>query len=246
MTSRKTIAAWTLGASLVALTLTAGAARQSQEIVSSPASSPDLVTPASCASAIDTQNRINRYFHQAVVPRMAGCWSRIDGAGTVAVRLEYQRTGDEWTPGPGVIRSSTLPRGQDEAAMDCLRKAVEGTSFAVEPTDAESQQFDVNWSFPVPWPKDLSEAALKMVGTGREPSAGECGGSEGPAPACFQCGFIPLLSLALCAPSCSGYTDCSLLTRTSCHHSGTRCVTGSVFGNIGGIVAYDDAARLQR
>jgi hypothetical protein len=246
MTSRKTILAWTLGTGLAALTLTASAARQGQGTVSSPVSSPEPVTTTSCASAIDTQNRINRYFHQAVVPRMAGCWSRIAGAGTVAMHLEYQRTGEEWTPGPSVVRSSTLPRGEDDAALDCLRKAVEGTTFAVEPTDGESQQFNVNWSFPVPWPRDLSEAALRMASTGREPSAGECGGSEGPAPACFQCGFIPLLSLALCAPSCTGYTDCTLLTRTSCHHSGTRCVTGSVFGNIGGIVAYDDAATLQR
>ena len=186
MTSRTTMLAWTLGAGLAALTLTASAARQGQGTVSSPVSSPEPVTTTSCASAIDTQNRINRYFHQAVVPRMAGCWSRIAGAGTVAMHLEYQRTGEEWTPGPSGIRSSTLPRGQDDAALDCLRKAVEGTSFAVEPTDGESQQFNVNWSFPVPWPRDLSEAALRMVSTGREPSAGECGGSEGPAPACFS------------------------------------------------------------
>jgi hypothetical protein len=223
------------------LTFTASAARQDTRVVK-PGESSQPVSTTSGEAAMAAQNRINRYFHGDVVPKMTGCWSRISGAGTLHARVEYQRSGGVWMPVFAVARGSTLPRGQDAVALGCLQDAVLDTSFAVEEADGDVQQMSVNWSFPVPWSDDLTAAALKMVDTGREPSPGECGGSEGPPAACFECGWIPLLSLALCAPSCTGYVDCTVTSRHSCAHTGTRCITGAVFGNIGGMVAYGSSS----
>lgn len=198
----------------------------------------------SCEESIATQNRINRYFHRAVVPGMASCWSRIGGAGTVAVRFEYRRADERWTSGDSRIRSSTLPRGQDELALRCLQDAVRDTSFAVDPSDEEAQEFNVNWSFPVPWPNDLTAAALRMIDNGGGGGAGDCGGSEGPAPACWDCYYIPVVGWSFCGYSCAGYIDCTPTT-SGCNHTNVKCITGSVFGNIGGVMLYE-ATDIQR
>lgn len=55
-----------------------------------------------------------------------------------------------------------------------------GTAFPVEATDLEATQFNVHWSFPVTWPRDLDEAAAVFL-SNNPVGAGKCGGSEGPA-----------------------------------------------------------------
>jgi hypothetical protein len=95
-----------------------------------------VVTSVSFAEAVATQDRINRY-HRDVVPKMRDCWDRLTGRGQISVRLQYDRYGDHWIPGPGALRSSTLPAGEDERALQCLQAAVSDTSFAAETSIAK-------------------------------------------------------------------------------------------------------------
>lgn len=244
MTSRKILFGGVL-AIVVALGAAARGVGQSQDnglsrgtVVRLPDGSQPMVPIGSCEAAIADQNRVNRYFHQTVVPNLEGCWSGIRGAGTIAVQLRYARTGNVWEPAASTVRSSTLPRGEENVALGCLQQAVRGTSFAAAESDTDADALNVNWSFPVPWPDSLADAAVRMLDNGGGPAPGDCGGSEGPDPACFTCGFLPILSLSLCVPSCTGYSDCTRTEHGCRHSSRVKCLTGSVFGNIGGIVAY--------
>ena len=196
--------------------------------------------------AVATQDRINRYFHHAVVPKMADCWARLSSKGNVAVRFQFQRYGDQWVPETSEVRSSTIPPDEAAFALRCLQDAAQDTSFEVEASDGESTSYVVNWSFPVPWPKDDAEAIVVAIDNGGGGSGGGCGGSENP-PACFDCHIVfwPVV-FSLCVPACVGYLDCVLdengngchLGRSGEPEPGIRCVTGRVFGNMGGVVIY--------
>jgi hypothetical protein len=91
----------------------------------------------------------------------------------------------------------------------------------------------------VPIPEDLDAAAARIVmldnGNGQRP--GQCGGSEGPAPACSDCFYVPFIAWSWCSSSCVGYSGCKGADG-GCDLYPPMCVTGSVFGNVGGLVAY--------
>jgi hypothetical protein len=185
---------------------------------------------------IAAQDRVNRYFHTDIEPGLTTCWAGVAGQGTIAVIMPYQRRGDRWLPGTARIGGSTFP-GQD-VALRCLQEAVRNTSFPVEAGDDEATEFQVNWSFPVPWPKDVTEVA-RMISTGGGGGGGCGGGPEAPAPACFDCGFIPFFSFSYCKKVCSGYTNCTAeINGCRLGPITPRCVTASPFGNMGGIVRY--------
>jgi hypothetical protein len=184
---------------------------------------------------IATQNRINTYFHRGVVPRLLPCWRGVAGRGTVAVTFEFARRGDVWVPGASTLRSSSVADG--DAALRCLQAAVAGTAFPVDAADGETTGFNLNWSFPVPWPRDMNEV-MARINTGGGPRPGECGGSEGPPPACQWCHFNSTWHFSYCGTACVGYIDCNVVDANTCTHTNVKCATGSVFGNIGGIVAY--------
>ena len=88
-------------------------------------------------------------------------------------------------------------------------------------------------------PEDLDAAAARVVylDGGQGPGAGDCGGSEGPAPACSGCFFVPFASWSWCSWTCAGYSGCKG-AEMGCDLYPPKCVTGSLFGNIGGLVAY--------
>jgi len=186
---------------------------------------------------IEAQDRVNRQLHQQVVPRLLSCWGEIEGEGTLAVQQGYTRQRDLWIAGEATVTGTSLTQGQDERALRCFQEAVRGTSFAVERDDGEAQEFLVNWSLPVPWPKDVQEVALRMATN--PGGGGGCGGPEAPPPACWTCGFIPIIGFSYCAKSCAGYKDCTVISH-GCKLSpiNPRCVTASPFGNLGGIVLY--------
>jgi hypothetical protein len=125
---------------------------------------PEAMPSVSCMKAMALQNRMNRYFHRAVVPRMAACWRGIRDAGTVSVSFDYQRSGDQFVPRSSKIRKSTLASPTEtERALGCLRDAIAGTGFAVEAEDRDLPAFALHWSFPVPMPEDLDAAAARIV-----------------------------------------------------------------------------------
>jgi hypothetical protein len=190
--------------------------------------------------AVATQDRVNRYFHHTVVPKLTPCWESLTSKGSIAVRFEFERYGDHWLPGTSSVRNSTIPSEEASFALRCLQGAMGETSFAIDESDGESGSYVVNWSFPVPWPKDDAEAIVVAIDNGGGGGGGGCGGSENP-PACFDCHFIPLLGLSLCAPTCVGYMDCVLNSDgngCTLTPGRTRCITGRVFGNMGGVVIY--------
>jgi len=153
------------------------------------------------------------------------------------VLVPYERNGNRWVAGTPRVSPATAT-AQDDVALRCLQEAVRNTSFAVEQSDAEAKEFHVNWSFPVPWPKDFQEVAALMISTGGG-GGGGCGGPEAPAPACFDCGFIPFLGWSYCKKVCAGYSTCTA-EANGCRLGPIRprCATVSPFGNQGGIVRY--------
>jgi hypothetical protein len=189
-----------------------------------------------CEKAIATQNRINRYFHNAVLPKLKNCWQGVKGQGAIAIEFNYKRGGSDWATEAMKIQTSTLPEGQQAVAFKCLQDSVQGTSFPVEEGDGSAQEFFVNWSWPVPLPKDINAVAQRMIDTG---GGRGCGGSEGPGPACWDCLYVPFIGVSYCGRVCAGYKDCRP-TASGCNLGPIepRCVTGSLYGNIGGIVMY--------
>ena len=196
-----------------------------------------VMTSLSTAEIIATQDRVNRYMHRDIVPAIRDCWARLNGRGTIQVRLQYERSGDRWLAGPSTVRRSTLASGEDEVALRCLQAAVAGTGFPVEAADREAPTYVVNWSFPVPMPRDDAEAILVALDNGSGPGGGNCGGPEDP-PACWDCGYIPIVGISLCMPTCAGYLDCLKIPNGCQFSSATRCVTGGVFRNLSGIAVY--------
>jgi hypothetical protein len=204
-------------------------------------SPPPAVRAASCENIIATQNRINRYFHREVVPKLKACWEGLEGKGTVDADFKYRRVGARWVLASSGVRSSTLADAQEQLALRCLQEAVRDTSFAVERSDAEAKEFQVNWSFPVPWPKDIAEAAQRMIGHSGGGGGGGCGGSENPGPACWDCTYIDIFGTgaSFCELVCSGYANCQPAP-SGCNlgHISPKCATGSTWGNQGGVVPY--------
>jgi hypothetical protein len=222
-----------LAAGMLALITMSGARSGAQEVPP-----PEGFPKQSCRDAIVTQNRINTYFHRGVVPRMMTCWNRLTSPGTVSVTFEFARKGDLWVPGASYLRSTTPANPPDaDLALSCLQAAVVGTAFPVDETDLGATQFGVHWSFPVPWPRDLN-GALARFNT-NNPSAGQCGGSEGPPPACEGCFWQRTFGFSYCAKACVGWVGCTDDgTLTGCRMTNPKCVTGSAFGNSAGLTIY--------
>lgn len=199
---------------------------------------PSNVPPAQAlARVIGAQDRVNRYLQRGVVPRLMNCWTGLAGEGTIAVQAGYRRVRDLWAAGDSSLRSSTLAQGQAELALRCFQGAVRDTSFPVEEGDGEAKEFLVSWTFPVPWPKDMADVAMRM--STNPGGGGGCGGPESPGPACWDCFFIPFISLSYCGKTCAGYTNCTPIAN-GCQMGPItpKCVTASPFGNQGGLVMY--------
>ncbi len=187
---------------------------------------------------ITAQDRVNRYLHREVVPRLVGCWGDIEGEGTITVRQNFTRAGGLWVAAETTLDDANLASDQGERALRCFQSAVYGTSFATEKDDEEADTFAVHWSLPVPWPSDIQAVALRM--STNPGGGGGCGGPEAPAPACYTCGYIHvIIGISYCAKSCAGYTHCEVIDH-GCKMGPIRplCVTASPFGNLGGLVPY--------
>lgn len=199
--------------------------------------SPPAELTANCGDdVIASQNRINRYFHKAVVPKMSACWSRIQGEGTIDFQFTYKRTAGGWEWEKLGVSGSTLPKGQDAVALQCMQESVRGTSFPVEEVDGKAVEFFADWRWPVPWPKDITEMA-RMAGNGI--IWGECG--LGKLKKCQDCLYDAKTKKLSCKSTCSGYTNCTPNADGNGCMLGPispRCVSGFSFGNSGGIVIY--------
>lgn len=210
----------------------------------SPELPPDAIPKTSCRTAIAQQNRINLYFHRGVVPQMQRCWSGLRSSGSVSASFVFRRKGDLWLPESSRLRGATLTALDDgPAALRCLDAAMAGTAFPADASDGEATELRAHWSFPVPWLEGLDAAATRLANDGRGgggsgPGAGDCGGSEGPEMACYDCYYVPIVGWLLCGRACAGYSDCTKTPTGGCQMSFPICITGSAFGNLGGLVRY--------
>src|SRR5713226_7752374 len=58
---------------------------------------------------LTTQQRLNRYFHGDVVPKLKDCWSRVQGKGTIVLKYTYMKAGSgRWVFDKLEIGQSTL------------------------------------------------------------------------------------------------------------------------------------------
>ena len=189
--------------------------------------------PSAFDRTIATQKRLNRYFHTAVVPKLRACWNRVQGAGTVAIEFTYARAGSGWVPERLGVHRSTLPRGQEAVALQCMQDSVRATSFPVEQGEGAQSKFVLTWSFPVPWPADASARASAMFsaagGTG-----GGCDGEGAPA-TCHTC--VLTRGVASCKTVCVGHNICGKTT-WGCDEGGAKCASGGGFGLAGGMLMY--------
>jgi hypothetical protein len=114
--------------------------------------------PRATPESIAVEDRINRYFHAQVIPALLKDWPSLRGRGTIVVKHNYRRRGNEgWVPGTLAPYGKMLP-GDDlsddllKQALRLLRRAVKGTSFPTERWDGDESAFALYWGWPVPFP----------------------------------------------------------------------------------------------
>jgi hypothetical protein len=180
------------------------------------------------------QNRINSFFYAAVLPRLAPCWKRVEGTGEIDFKFTYRRVGTNWVWQQQEVATSTLPKGQEAIAFQCMQDAARDTSFPMEAAEAVrgSKELVLDWTWPVPFPPDVS-ALGRMIDTGK-------GGGRECTKSCVNCNcpFIPGTGTRCeCASSCSGYTaPCALdADGKGCTMKLPECKSGR-FGLGGGAV----------
>jgi len=206
----------------------------------------DSELPA-CAQAVSSpdrtvaaQDRINRYFHRDVIPKLRNCWKGIQGEGEAEMKLTYARAGGNWTSETVERSGSTLPPGQDAVALRCMQEAVRGTSFPVEEGDSAgdgkggtggASKLVAHWNWPVPLPANSAELAAKKAGGGNK---GGCDGHGAKA----KCDKPCPSNEAKCPGTkvCVGW-DGRKLGKLWCETKGV-CRSGGAWGVSGGMIMY--------
>jgi hypothetical protein len=182
---------------------------------------------------VSTQQRINRFFHGDVMPKLKNCWSNVKGKGRISLKYTYTKTRGRWFLSRLETKQSTLPTGQDAVAQRCMLEAVRGSSFAVEADESMQNTFVLNWTWPVPFPANAalltrSMFAAKPTGSG---SGGGCDG-WGTEPSCMAC-------KPTCDEVCVGYSGCAAdqpgQVGTKCWD---KCASGGPFGVSGGATIF--------
>lgn len=172
------------------------------------------------------QERVAQAFQASINPKLAPCWSKLEGNGEVFFKLTYRKAGERWEWQEAAAGKSSLPAAQQAAALDCLKKAADGSSIPLEKNESEAglRRFVITWGWPVPLPSDTAELS-RMISTGGG------GGKECPK-SCFDCLFDrpgPGGKLG-CKATCSGYETCTAQPDgngcTTTPVGGGRCATG--------------------
>jgi hypothetical protein len=180
--------------------------------------------------SVAQQKRINRYFHDTVVPDLGECWTKLTGDGTVGMTYTYEKDAKgAWRFKNVELEGSTLPTGVASTALGCMRKAASGTSFAADQSE-KGNSYTLHWTWPVPFPPNASEDVEKMFLDNGGGAAIDCDG-KGTAPRCVRCATNDR-----CKMVCVGFPSCTILTTpdwTTCAAS-DFCASGGPFGIIGG------------
>lgn len=192
---------------------------------------------------ISTQQRINRYFHTDVVPKLKRCWNGVQGEGMISIQYTYTNDASgRWAWDALAVDTSTLSKGQDAIALECMEQSVRGTSFPVEGGDT-GDKFVVIWSWPVPFPADADEQAKAMFAA--KPAGGGGGGRGGCDGKGTKAKCIPDYCAGRnkdkCPPglACVGWWVCALSGAPDgkCILK-APCASGGPFGVAGGTIMY--------
>jgi len=197
---------------------------------------------AQLQKTVATQQRLNRYFHADVIPKLKNCWSSVQGKGSISLEHNYKKGADgRWaTIGVALIKSA-LPRGQEAIALRCMQGATRGTSFPAEGSDAATT-YTIRWTWPVPFPTNAAQLTSTMFAA-RANNGGADGGCDGrgAAASCYICS-IDGGDLS-CKAVCAGYKECQLNDQPGggktcgAKYSGA-CTSGGPFGVGEGSVIY--------
>ncbi len=223
-------------AGMMAVTLTSASACNRSE---PPPADTIRFTPTDPAPSVDadtaTQNRINAFMFVAVLPKVQACWNKLQGSGNVVFKYTYRRNGTNWVWNTHVVESSTIDKGQEPAALQCMTEAARGSAFPMEAAEAarRGDEMNIHWEWPVPFPGDVTTLARIISGGG---GGKECSKS------CVKCDcpFLPGKGVVCsCASSCSGYTAPCVLdaNQKGCSMKLPACGTGRMGGFGGGVIA---------
>ena len=188
----------------------------------------------SAEKVVTTQQRLNRYFHSAVMPKLPKCWMGIQGKGQIEVEHNYSKGSDgRWVSGNITVMGSNLPKGQDLVALRCLQDASRGTSFAAQP-DETTSKYVARWTWPVPFPSNAAQLTTNMFAARVNNSGGDSGGCDGKGaqPKCLVCE-----TSKQCKRVCVGYNECTVTSYGVCGQTGS-CASGGPFGVAGQTVIY--------
>ena len=227
----------TIVAVLTAISLTSVNSQRPRTSTQTPQVATRMTNEQRLQRTVTTQQRINRYFHNSVVPKLRNCWSRLQGQGTVAIEHTYTRdAGGRWVVDKLAVSNSTLPRGQDAVALQCMQEAVRATSFPVAGEDGDNKQYVVKWTWPVPFPPNLADQTRAMFAAKDGGSGTGCDGQGTPA-SCWDCVYQKD-GIPKCKQVCEGYKECYYSSQDSCLNV-YRCTTGGPTGVAGrGTIIY--------
>jgi len=194
---------------------------------------------SSFEETVALQNRINRYFHAQVIPKLRECWRGIQGEGIITMAHSYKKDGKGgWVPGELTVSKSMLLKQQDHEALVCMREAVKDTSMPVGKIEQEETEFVLHWTWPVPLPSEFPRRAVLFVGPGGGIGIDDdddvgCDGF-GSLPDCQTCSGFPENE---CMSVCVGYEECASNIDTCVAKK--ACASGGPFGSVGslGIIA---------
>ncbi|MBL0714763.1 MAG: hypothetical protein JJV98_13800 [Desulfosarcina sp.] len=195
---------------------------------------------SSIEHTVRVQTHVNNYFHKQVIPELGLCWNQLEGKGTVDLLHTYLNDGKgHWIPSLIEAEGSTLPNGQDRAAVSCMQKAVQGTMFSVMEWQKGDERFMLHWRWPVPTPKERPEKKVMHLGPGGGGGRG-CDGEGAPAE-CRTCKYDSVTEMFDCIYVCVGnYEECEFFTNQAnlpgCATSSDGCASGGPFGLVGGSV----------
>jgi hypothetical protein len=198
---------------------------------------PDKAHSGPSEFTLATQRRLNRYFHEKVITQLRDCWSRIDGEGAITINYSFENKGEgQWVLANLDVSDTTLGEKQTSTALECMRSASSGGSFATEPFEQRDQEFSVFWTWPVPLPEFSQDDFAAMMGSGFGVGAGGGCDGNGAAKKCYHCA-----KNSKCEKVCVGYKTCSIIHDHNAfpHCSASdACASGGPFGLAGFDIIY--------
>jgi len=202
---------------------------------------PELLPNDELAVEVAAQKRVATFFHDKVTPRLKSCWDSLKGTGDIRMEYTFARKDKNWMPEKVILAHSTMPDDQNDAALKCMEEAVKDAPLPIVNADADTKEFFISWSWPVPTPKDAEEKYQAMLISNGGGGKWGCDGRGTPAK-CKRC--VSGRSRSCCVTVCVGYQTCSFSYSkgkvVGCFNDPpTQCVSGGSGGGLsGGLIIY--------